>query len=145
MISEKGHGGRKIPEKEKRKILDMYESGMTLRQIAKIYSVDKNVPGRIVGRHGKMRIQVQVKKQVVPGKRERSDGYYIVNMGKGLWRSEHRVIVETVLGRKLSLKEIVHHLDLDKKNNNKNNLLVCDRAYHVWLHAKIRRMQREGS
>lgn len=49
----------------------------------------------------------------------------------------HREIAEMVLGRKMTRDEVVHHLDGDKLNNRNNNLLICSKEYHQWLHAKM--------
>lgn len=37
---------------------------------------------------------------------------------------EHRVVAEAVLGRKLFKGEVVHHEDLNKRNNHPSNLIV---------------------
>lgn len=37
---------------------------------------------------------------------------------------EHRWIFEKYLGRKLTKKEVVHHIDNDKSNNDINNLML---------------------
>lgn len=39
---------------------------------------------------------------------------------------EHRLIAEQILGRKLSKEESIHHIDLNKINNDKNNLFICE-------------------
>jgi hypothetical protein len=50
---------------------------------------------------------------------------------------EHRVIVEELLGRALSSKVSIHHLDGDRSNNAHDNLVVCeDAAYHRLLHKR---------
>lgn len=48
---------------------------------------------------------------------------------------EHRFIVEKELGRQLSDNEVVHHLDGNPGNNQKENLLVLTKGMHVRLHA----------
>ncbi|MFA5036135.1 MAG: HNH endonuclease [Candidatus Izemoplasmatales bacterium] len=51
---------------------------------------------------------------------------------------EHRFIMEQILGRSLTSKEEVHHLDLDKTNNSPKNLILCrDRKEHKAWHHKI--------
>lgn len=50
---------------------------------------------------------------------------------------EHRKIIENILGRKLSAKNVIHHIDRNPANNSKNNLVVCeDSAYHRFIHAR---------
>lgn len=50
----------------------------------------------------------------------------------------HRwVVEELVLGRQLSVDEVVHHIDFDKRNNNPDNLMVMTRAEHSRLHRKL--------
>jgi len=53
--------------------------------------------------------------------------------------AQHRLIVESVIGRHLTAKEEVHHVDEDRKNNEHVNLVACeDRAYHFLLHTRKR-------
>ena len=47
---------------------------------------------------------------------------------------EHRNVMEAHLGRKLTAKEIVHHRDGDKRNNDPENLLVMSLSEHTKLH-----------
>ena len=49
-------------------------------------------------------------------------------------KHEHRVIAAKMLGRELTSKEIVHHKDGDKRNNDPSNLEVMDRAEHALWH-----------
>jgi len=37
---------------------------------------------------------------------------------------EHRVVMETKLGRFLTAEEVVHHIDYNKQNNDINNLML---------------------
>jgi hypothetical protein len=50
---------------------------------------------------------------------------------------EHKLKAERALGRALGPDETVHHIDGDKTNNANSNLLICSRAYHVALHARL--------
>jgi len=49
---------------------------------------------------------------------------------------EHRVVVERYLGRYLDRKELVHHIDENKKNNEIENLRVMSPTDHNNLHKR---------
>lgn len=51
---------------------------------------------------------------------------------------EHIVVMEKHLGRYLYKDETVHHIDLDKNNNDLSNLQLMKRKDHSALHAKLR-------
>jgi ribosomal protein L37AE/L43A len=51
----------------------------------------------------------------------------------------HRLIVENYLGRLLKDDEVIHHKDLNKKNNSLDNLLVLSPSEHSKLHWQLRR------
>jgi hypothetical protein len=51
---------------------------------------------------------------------------------------EHRYIMEKHLGRPLKKKEVIHHIDGDKANNNIDNLVLCDNAReHNIIHTEM--------
>lgn len=55
-----------------------------------------------------------------------------LKMGK---RHAHRVVAESVLGRRLREDEVVHHIDGDKQNNAPENLAVFpDQSHHARCH-----------
>lgn len=55
----------------------------------------------------------------------------------GRYVQEHVAIAERTLGRPLKKGEVVHHINFDKLDNRNENLLVCDQAYHRWLHDRM--------
>ena len=73
------------------------------------------------------------------------DGYikmYVGKTKKGHTRyiSEHRIIMEKILGRKLSKQEIVHHINGVPYDNRPENLMLFNNAGdHCNFHKKLRR------
>lgn len=49
-------------------------------------------------------------------------------------RHEHRVIAETKIGRALTPKEVVHHVDGDIHNNDPSNLKIMSQGEHMREH-----------
>ena len=58
----------------------------------------------------------------------------------------HRMIAETVLGKPLPQKAVVHHVNEDKTDNAKCNLVICeDTKYHRLLHQRKRALDACGN
>lgn len=76
------------------------------------------------------------------GKRGKNRGHILryspahPNARKG-YVAEHRLVMESALGRLLSPKEFVHHIDCDPQNNTLDNLDVCSSFQHNAAHASI--------
>lgn len=49
-------------------------------------------------------------------------------------QSEHRLIIEKHLGRKLNKDEHVHHINENKKDNRLENLVVMSAQAHMYIH-----------
>lgn len=47
---------------------------------------------------------------------------------------QHRIIMERHLGRRLTMNEVVHHLNGDKTDNRLENLIVLQRGEHSRMH-----------
>jgi len=77
-----------------------------------------------------------------PPKNAIDDNFYINNNGYiAKHGSEgngfHREIIEKKIGRKIKNNECVHHIDLDKKNCNENNLILMTKSKHQLLHGQL--------
>ena len=73
-----------------------------------------------------------------------SDGYVMVYVGgdkkRNGWqryKKEHMLIAEKMLGRKLKTKEVVHHIDGNKTNNDETNLWVTTQSKHRDAHVSL--------
>ena len=49
-------------------------------------------------------------------------------------RHEHRVVAERTLGRSLTRREVVHHIDENPKNNDPSNLMIITQGQHMQEH-----------
>ena len=49
----------------------------------------------------------------------------------------HSLIAARVLGRPLKDGEVVHHINLETRDNRHRNLLICTRGYHRIIHSKM--------
>lgn len=56
---------------------------------------------------------------------------------------QSRLIAARALGRPLKKKEIVHHHNKDKKDDRNSNLIISSQAYHLFLHKRMRRLEKE--
>lgn len=78
------------------------------------------------------------------GGRSISSGGYVEIYTDDGTKYEHIIIGEQALGMPLPQygkgdprNLVVHHIDGDKQNNAKTNLLICTHAYHTALHHRL--------
>lgn len=78
------------------------------------------------------------------GRVDDSHGYWKVKVGRGHpmanrhgYVKEHRLVMAKALGRPLQPSECVHHIDLDRRNNALENLVLVSRSQHMAIHRRI--------
>lgn len=71
------------------------------------------------------------------GTSAKKSGYVVFTKGDNKGRGVHTVMIENIIGRKLRKGEVVHHIDGDKGNNVKNNLMLMTRGAHTSLHRRL--------
>ena len=60
--------------------------------------------------------------------------------------TEHVLVAERVLGRRLPKGAVVHHWDYNGHNNNPDNLLICpSQSYHMMIHLRQRSFEESGN
>ena len=77
------------------------------------------------------------------GRKVNKEGYVFIKMpshpcaDSNGYILEHRLIVEKVLGRHLKTEEEVHHINNNHGDNRNENMLICKKNYHSYLHGKM--------
>ena len=59
---------------------------------------------------------------------------YPVSHSNNKLRHEHKIVIESHLGRELRANETVHHINGNKSDNRIENLFVCSRQQHDKAH-----------
>lgn len=73
-------------------------------------------------------------------------GGYVHVMINGKRKDKHIFIAEKALGRKLPIGAEVHHVDLDRANNDPSNLVICpNKLYHRLLHKRQKALEECGN
>lgn len=123
--------------------LRSWNTGKTMNysqeHIEKIRQTGKNNIGRKPSSE-----EIEKRTKLFPGDKfvDPTSGYVMIcdpsyYIGKKRIVPEHKLIAENALGRKLARDEVVHHINGDRSDNRTNNLLICTRAYHQWLHGRM--------
>lgn len=68
-------------------------------------------------------------------------GYTFLRQPDKTYKAEHRIVAEKIIGRKLQENEVVHHIDGNKQNNSKENLVVITRGEHAKIHRGKRQIE----
>lgn len=64
-------------------------------------------------------------------------GYIAIVWGRRKRIKQHRLVVESKIGRKLKRNEPIHHLDFNKENNTESNLVITDKNHLTLFHPEL--------
>lgn len=100
--------------------------------------------GKVLSKETRMKIAEKHTKKGIGSKKKRVDGYIAVRFidhpksTKEGYVMEHILVMEAVLGRWLKDNECVHHINGNRADNRKENLVVMTKSGHMSLHSKAR-------
>jgi len=119
---------------------ELYESGKTMGDVARIFGVSIGSIHRAIHKTGG-----QANKYVKDYKWQIVNGYNQRKI-KGSFVKEHRLIVERILGYKLPNSAPIHHVNGNRNDNRHENLVVCqDHKYHMLLHVRTEALEKSGN
>jgi len=130
-----------MTEKE---VLKLYDSGMSATQIGKKFGKFTTSITRILKRNGRKISDGKGKNHSGwKGGRGLKSGYWTVYKPdhpramniRRVW--EHILVMEKHLGRPITKKEHIHHIDFDRQNNDPKNLYVCSGKEHSNIHGSL--------
>lgn len=100
--------------------------------------------GKVVSEESRRKMSESSKKGGVGHKKKRCDGYIAVyfpdhpNSNKEGYIMEHILVMEAILGRWVKEDEVVHHINKNREDNRKENLMLMTASEHISMHSKER-------
>jgi len=129
-------------------IKDYTEEKLNLKQICDKYGLvegSKSNVSKMLKKHG-----IKIRQDKGKNHHNWQGGITTVSSGYvGIWMpehpkcnnvgyvKEHTLVAEKMLGRPLRKNEVVHHINMDKQNNDESNLFICDNKEHLKCHRSI--------
>lgn len=133
-----------------KEMVKRYRSGESATKIAKSMGLYATSVGRVLKRNGITMRDTRSGENHPSwkgGRTGKGDNYI------GIWKPEHEradsqgyvyehtLVMEEKIGRlPIKGKEVIHHIDLDKHNNDPNNLYLCGYIEHTTLHRDLDRL-----
>lgn len=139
-----------IPNDEK--LIELYEKEKkSCKEICRLYGLSEN---------SSTNIGIKLKKLGVTIRKDAGENHHnwkggIITKGDGyigIWKPEHpradmqgyvyehTLIMEQKLKREILKEEEIHHINLNKKDNDINNLCLCSHKEHIKIHRSIEKL-----
>ncbi len=142
-------------------IVDLYRAGLSSIGIAKTIGRSKYYVLTQLRAAGVVRSQSDAaklgfatgrrKKRIGSGRRIHSDGYIQLMVkdhpcaDRFGYVLQHRLVMESAIGRFLKPSEDVHHINGNRQDNRIENLELLSRSAHISIHAKQRPRTQRGT
>lgn len=141
---------RKLPSDEK--LIFLYnQEKKSMKEICRLYNLSPNSSGNI--KKILKKYNIEIRKDAGEnhhnwkgGRIIKGDGYY------GIWNPkhcradnqgyvfEHTLVYEKNTGYLPKKGEVIHHIDIDKFNNEFSNLYLCNHKEHLEIHRSIEKL-----
>lgn len=121
-------------------IASAYASGLSMPKVAEQFGCTMPTVVRALRKTGTPSRSLSDGKSLAHrGNKGKVNGYTTVTADKYARKLEHILIAEAALGRKLKKGECVHHINQNRSDNRRENLLICTIGYHTAIHARMRK------
>lgn len=112
--------------------------------------ISKLHKGKVLSEETKKKISESSKRGGIGHKKNRSDGYIGIyfpdhpNSNNDGYIMEHILVMEALVGRHLEADECVHHINLKRDDNRKENLKLMTTSEHMSYHMRKRWKNKKG-
>ena len=149
-MQSKKRNPKRFPVELENRILKLYQQHQNMGVVERETGLFKTSISRVLKRNG---VDVKANKSGKdhPGwkggiNQNKGDGY------RGIWQPgheradgggyvyEHTLNFEKANGFLPKTGEVLHHIDLDKKNNSAENLYLCNHKKHIQIHRQVEKL-----
>jgi hypothetical protein len=121
----------------------MFGKHFSLESRKKISEAQRGEKGNMFGKHHSQEVKERISRTLLG--RGRNNGidkngyrwFYVPGRRKHNRIQEHRFVMETILGHALTPRELVHHIDFNRLNNDPDNLVIMSFTKHRDYHKQM--------
>lgn len=146
-MKQKNRNCNRHSEEVELKMIELYDKYKNLGKVARELNLYSTSVSRVLKRKG-IKIEPNAVGDKHPGWKggknmAKGDGYIGIwtpgheRADGGKYVYEHTLVFEKHNGRLPNKNEVLHHIDLDKHNNNISNLFLCGYKEHTKIHRQM--------